>query len=64
LGKQSIKLRYSQQELGNMIGTTREAVNKVLREWEVAGVISLQRGALMILNTADLQTIIDEASAE
>ena len=38
----------SQQELAAMMGTTREAVNKRLREWENEGAVSLGRGEITL----------------
>lgn len=39
-GKIRLSLRLSQQELANLIGATRESVNKFLRKWEDDSAIS------------------------
>jgi CRP-like cAMP-binding protein len=45
-----IGIRLSQQELGEMIGATRESVNKHLRIWEEEDVLKKEGGHLVILN--------------
>jgi CRP-like cAMP-binding protein len=52
-----VDLRLSQQELGNMTGVTREAVNKVLRTWEEQGMVTTERAALTIHATDRLALI-------
>ena len=42
-------IKISQQSLASMVGSTREAVNKKLREWEQIGLISLRRGEVHLL---------------
>ncbi|MFA6310808.1 MAG: Crp/Fnr family transcriptional regulator [Sterolibacterium sp.] len=43
-----IDLKVSQQELANLVGITRESVNKQFREWEKAGVIAIDKGCLIL----------------
>jgi CRP-like cAMP-binding protein len=38
----------TQQELGRMIGLSRESTNRCLREWEERGWVTLQKGFIMI----------------
>jgi len=52
-----ITLPLSQQFLAAMMGTTREAVNKRLREWEEEGVLSLGRGSVTLLDRASLEDL-------
>ena len=52
-----VDLKLSQQELGHMTGVTREAVNKVLRQWEEQGFVSLERTALTIREPDRLELI-------
>lgn len=49
-----ITLPLSQQFLAAMMGTTREAVNKRLREWEQEGVLKLGRESVTVLDRAFL----------
>ncbi|HEY1534626.1 MAG TPA: Crp/Fnr family transcriptional regulator [Polyangiaceae bacterium] len=49
-----ITLQLSQQELGDMIGATRESVNKQLSDWTRQGFLRLQAGRMVI---ADIQRI-------
>ncbi len=49
--------RLSQRELGNMVGATRESVNKCLQEWQREGVISMRRGVITIADRAALEAL-------
>jgi CRP-like cAMP-binding protein len=46
----SVALKLSQQELGEMVGATREMVNRCLRRWTEAGMIEIAAGQLVILD--------------
>jgi len=50
-----IGLRVSQQELANMIGASRVAVNKQLQQWRKQGIVDVNRQRVTILNTVALQ---------
>ena len=56
-GAPQAKLAVSQRELGTMIGSTRESVNRCLREWHRRGVIQLEEGWIIIRNMAALEDI-------
>jgi CRP-like cAMP-binding protein len=45
-----IELRLSQQELGDLIGATRESVNKHLSEWTRGGVLKQGRDRIELLD--------------
>jgi CRP-like cAMP-binding protein len=44
-----IEVKLSQKDLGTLVGSSREKVNKQLREWEEAGVLGKEHGYLLIL---------------
>jgi CRP-like cAMP-binding protein len=48
------KVALSQRELGNMIGGTRESVNRCLRDWQRRGIIRLAKGWIILENAAAL----------
>jgi CRP/FNR family cyclic AMP-dependent transcriptional regulator len=50
-----IELKLSQAEIGNMVGTSRESVNKQLRMWGDEGVISMERGHITVLQPNKLK---------
>jgi CRP/FNR family cyclic AMP-dependent transcriptional regulator len=52
-----IDIRLSQQDLGDMLGTTRESVNKQLRVWEEEGLVELRRGRMILLSRDALGAI-------
>lgn len=56
-----IELKVSQQDIANLVGITRERVNKLLKKWERARIISLHHGHLTIQNPALLQKLASEA---
>jgi CRP-like cAMP-binding protein len=41
-------LEITQKEIGNMLGISRESINRHLREWESAGLIILKKGGCTI----------------
>ena len=52
-----VDLKVSQQELANLVGITRESVNKQFREWEKAGVISIDKGCLILAQPQFLESL-------
>jgi CRP-like cAMP-binding protein len=54
------ELAISQQELANLIGVTRESVNKQLCAWRRAGIIAVRRGAITIEAAARLRRVCGE----
>ncbi len=50
-----IGLRISQQELANMIGASRVAVNKQLQQWRKSEIVDVNRQRVTIINRAALQ---------
>jgi CRP-like cAMP-binding protein len=53
-----IGLKLSQTDLGNMLGVTREAVNKQLREWKRDGLVDMQEGQLLLLDPKGLGDLV------
>lgn len=51
----AVELKLSQQELGEMVGATREMVNRCLRRWTDAGIIDLTGTRLVIRDAAALE---------
>jgi CRP/FNR family transcriptional regulator, cyclic AMP receptor protein len=52
-----IDLRLSQQELGELIGATRESVNKQVREWTRSGILKQERDRIEIFDLEVLGAI-------
>lgn len=52
-----IDLRLSQQELGDLVGATRESVNKQLREWTRGGILKQERDCIEIYDLAALTAV-------
>ncbi len=46
-----IGLKLSQEELGHLVGVSRESVNRQVRAWIDAGIIEHDHGALIVLNS-------------
>jgi CRP-like cAMP-binding protein len=57
-----IGVRLPQHLLASMIGTSREAVNKQLRDWEGKGFIDVRRGSITILDRPSLQAVVTDMS--
>jgi CRP-like cAMP-binding protein len=53
-------LRLTQRDLANMVGATRESVNKWLREWQRRGIVRVKGGAITIADRPALQAAARE----
>jgi len=49
-----IDVRLPQQDLADLVGTTRESINKQLRSWEEEGFVKLERTRITILRPEEL----------
>lgn len=52
-----VSVRLSQGELASYVGTTRETVNKQIRAWTEAGVLSMEAGSITIHRVAELERL-------
>lgn len=52
-----ISLKLSQQEIGNLVGTSRESVNKRMRAWEDEGLITFSKGYVTLTNPERLEEL-------
>jgi CRP/FNR family transcriptional regulator, cyclic AMP receptor protein len=53
-------IKSSQRELANMLGGSRESVNKCLRKWERSGIVNISDGSIIITKRAVLEDIAAE----
>jgi CRP/FNR family cyclic AMP-dependent transcriptional regulator len=60
-GERSIAV--TQQEISEMVGMTRESINKQLRIWAARNWVRLEHGAIVVLNTASLQQLVEAGGA-
>jgi CRP/FNR family transcriptional regulator, cyclic AMP receptor protein len=61
-GKQECKIAITQRDLGNLIGMSRESINKQLRIWEDKKWVRLERNAVVILATDQLAAIAEDGT--
>jgi CRP-like cAMP-binding protein len=54
-----LDIKLSQQQIGNLIGISRESVNKYIVEWSRAGAIAVRNGYITILDQDALEEISD-----
>lgn len=54
-GETKINMRLRQQDLADMVGATRESVNKMLKTYKQKKLIDVQRGYITILDEAGLR---------
>jgi CRP/FNR family cyclic AMP-dependent transcriptional regulator len=52
-------IAITQQEISEMVGMTRESINKQLRAWATRGWVRLEHGAIVVLKAEPLQTLIE-----
>jgi CRP-like cAMP-binding protein len=57
---QTAKIKFSQRELANMLGGSRESVNKCLRKWQLKGIVKISEGSIIIIKQAALEDIAEE----
>jgi CRP/FNR family cyclic AMP-dependent transcriptional regulator len=61
-GKQERKISITQRDLGNIIGMSRESINKQLRMWEDKKWVRVERNAVVILATDQLAAIAEDGA--
>jgi CRP-like cAMP-binding protein len=52
-----LRIRFSQQQLANMVGMSRESINKQLGQWRDEGIIATEDGRILIIDLDALQDI-------
>jgi len=57
-----IDIPLAQQDLADMVGTTRESVNKQLRAWEADAIVRLKRARVILADRPALQSISEVIS--
>jgi CRP-like cAMP-binding protein len=58
-GSVRIQLRLPQGELGDLVGATRESVNKLVRQWTLEGILDMHDGQVTIKNRAALEKLTE-----
>ena len=62
LEPQSRTIAITQQETSEMVGMTRESINKQLRVWASRNWVRLEHGAIVVLDTASLRELAEAGS--
>ncbi len=57
-----LDIKLSQQQLGCLVGVSRESINKLLNEWQRSGVIQLIGGRITILDLEALDDLGDSCA--
>ena len=57
-------IAITQQEISEMVGMTRESINKQLRAWAARDWVRLEHGASVVLKPQALQTLIEAGSGD
>ncbi|WP_426441586.1 Crp/Fnr family transcriptional regulator [Bradyrhizobium genosp. P] len=55
-------ISITQQEISEMVGMTRESINKQLRAWAARGWVRLEHGAIVVLKPDALQELVAAGS--
>ena len=58
-GRATTRIQLSQRELGNMVGSSRESINKCLREWQRSGIVRIDENKITIAKRALLKALSD-----
>lgn len=57
--QKKIRLSCSQNELANMIGASRENVNRCLNDWQRRGIVILEDGLIELANLPELEKLAE-----
>jgi CRP-like cAMP-binding protein len=55
-------IAITQQEISEMVGMTRESINKQLRVWATRSWVRLEHGAIVVLDAEPLQALVEAGS--
>jgi CRP/FNR family transcriptional regulator len=58
-GEGPVRLALTQQELADFASTTREWVNRALRDFADRGLVRLERGAVVVLDRPGLRELVE-----
>jgi CRP/FNR family transcriptional regulator, cyclic AMP receptor protein len=61
MAKSETNITLSQRELANMVGGTRESVNKCIRVWQRDGIVQVTGGMIVIKKRPALEAIAEQA---
>ena len=64
LAPQGRTIAITQQEISEMVGMTRESINKQLRAWAARDWVRLEHGAIVVLKAELLQALVDAGSGD
>jgi CRP-like cAMP-binding protein len=56
-------IEITQQEISEMVGMTRESINKQLRVWAARSWVRLEHGAIVVLDTGSLRELAEAGSS-
>jgi CRP/FNR family transcriptional regulator, cyclic AMP receptor protein len=57
-------IAITQQEISEMVGMSRDSINKQLRAWAARSWVRLEHGAIVVLNAAMLRELVEAGSDE
>lgn len=58
-GRTTTRIHLSQRELGNIVGSSRESINKCLRDWQRSGIVRIDENKITIAKRAALKALSD-----
>ena len=64
LEPESRTIAITQQEISEMVGMTRESINKQLRAWAARNWVRLEHGAIVVLDAASLRELVEAGSGD
>lgn len=64
LEPQGRTIAITQQEISEMVGMTRESINKQLRAWAARDWVRLEHGAIVVLKAEPLQTLVEAGASD
>jgi CRP-like cAMP-binding protein len=59
-GRPLLQVHLSQREIGNLVGVSRESINKVMHDWQKAGLIMIKGQTIIIMRRDLLERVSTE----
>ena len=56
-------IRIAQTDLAEFLGTSRESVNRLLKDWTTGGLIATRRAMIKVVDTQALSAVVEDGSA-
>jgi CRP-like cAMP-binding protein len=50
-----VDLQVTQEDIGDMLATTRQSVSRILADWQCRGIVNMRYGRIVVIDPAALR---------